>query len=157
MYPRSCCKQQITLLLLLTFSSNRLAPTSSGFPFSALFLSSWIISPETFQTATRSWLLQLSCSFFWYVMVEDSIASKSHEKDVQLGLSKWGKEREAVEKWTEYALILSFSYGLTLESHFDSVVPFFNWNFSHWTRWKPFLNVWIPAFVKELLRFLYTM
>lgn len=36
-------------------------------------------------------------------MVDNSIASKNLEKDVQLGLSKWGKERKAEEKWAKYA------------------------------------------------------
>lgn len=66
------------------------------------------------------------------MIVEDSIASKNHKKDVQLGLS--GEKRE--KQWKSglnMLLILSFP-GLDLESTFDSVVPFLNWNFSHWTR-----------------------
>lgn len=89
-------------------------------------------------------------------MVEYFIASKSHEKDVQLGLS--GEKRK--KEWkTELnmLLILSFPYGIDVGSNFESVVLFLNWNFSHCTRWKPFLNVWIPALVKGLVRLPYTM
>jgi len=66
------------------------------------------------------------------MVVEDSIASKSHENYVELGLSKWGRMKQW-KNGLNILLILSFPYDLTLESNLDSLVPFFNWNFTHWT------------------------